>query len=371
MTKTTSAVVVACFLLLNVYFAWTSGLLRAISISLFSIVNAPIQWQKMVLWTDLDLAKVSEFTYIVIDIECFILLIILMASCAWLNRGRGLGTMTMRATQVASFCLVIFGVELGLFDCSEFFIHVTDFQVSLNFLPWFSNADMLITSLAILISSTLLLDHSRLEARWARSALVSQISHRLVVDRRDLDRFLIFSLFGILFIIGGGVLAYYEGVWRLSYSDPSSAAGSVISAHYLLTSYSECRGQLRFVSGLASDSSCSFYSFNLGELAFLGLGIVSILGGQLALRKQPSFVTGDMRGLLRMLTLVMPVLGGVFGHVMVTRDKNKPSGTNMIILGIETLLMFAFILNSVHFMGSIGTPACSNPASAGYGGIIP
>src|SRR5690348_5863279 len=107
-----SVVFVASFLLLNVFFAWDSRLLRTLSPSLASVVAAPIQWQLMSIWSFFNLARISGYAYIVVDIECFALLVIAMASFAWLRRGRGLRAALLRSTQVAALGLVIFGVEL-------------------------------------------------------------------------------------------------------------------------------------------------------------------------------------------------------------------------------------------------------------------
>src|SRR5690242_18217600 len=112
MVRAANIVFVASFLLLNVFFAWTSGLLRAISPSLASAVNAPIQWQYMAIWDYFNVARFSGYAYIVVDIECFALLLIMIASAAWLRRGRGLRPALLGSTQVTALGLVVFGVEL-------------------------------------------------------------------------------------------------------------------------------------------------------------------------------------------------------------------------------------------------------------------
>src|ERR1700757_1629007 len=167
--KVAKAAAISSLVLLNIYLAWDSAFLRAISPDLFYLVNAPIQWQNMFLYQHLGLDKVSAYAYIVTDLENLALLLILVASVAWLGLGRGKGHALLRSTQVAALCIVSFGVQLWLFDCGEFSMHVTDLQESLNVFPWFSNADMLLTSLLVLATSTLLLNRMWLRTQWARA----------------------------------------------------------------------------------------------------------------------------------------------------------------------------------------------------------
>ncbi len=365
MPRAASIVFVTSFLLLNVYLAWDSGLLRAIAPSLFSVVNGVIQWQDIALWKSLNLDKVSGYAYIVADLENLGLLAILIASSAWLGRGRGFRGALLRSAQVTSSCIVAFGVELGLLDCSEFFMHVTDFQESFNILPWFSNAYMLFTSMTVLVTSTLLLNHSRLEAEWSKPTIPSQAAHRVVVNRRNLDRFLVLILFGAFFIAGGWVLAYYGGVWLLSYSTASSTTGNI--PHHLLTSYSECQSQMRLLSTFPSNPSCSRASLNSGELAFVGLGGISMSVGLFDLRKRPTIVPERVSKRWWLLALSVPLLGGVVGY-FVAREKDDASRTGMILLGVETLLVAVLLLSGINLMGINATiaSACSMPAPLGY-----
>jgi hypothetical protein len=360
-------VFVGSFVLLNVYFAWDSRLLTAISPDLFSIVNAPIHWQIMALWKYFDLARFSPYAYIVADIENLALLIILVTSVAWLSRGRGFGAAVLRSMQVAALCLAIFGVELALLDCPEFSMHVTDFQESFNFLSWFSNADMLVASLAVLMASTLLLNRSRISIQWSRATVVGQEHHRIIADRRDLSRFLILFLLGILFVVGGWAVAYYGGVWRYAYSTTSSIPGNddAYILNYVVTSYSGCLDQLRMASALAGGSSCSFDSFKPDGFAFVGLGAVSMVGGLLALKKRSTLVAEAVSRFWWVLALVVPLAGGAVGY-FVARDSNRASGISMALLGVEMLLLLVLLQIGISLVGFNMTSACSLPVSPSY-----
>jgi hypothetical protein len=142
--------------MLNVYFAWSSHLLRVVSPRLYEFVSRPIRLQDFAVWRYYDLAKFTTYTLVVSDFEALILLLVVMAGAAWLSSDRGRWFALMRAVQVAALCLVVFGVELGLFDYHEFYVHVTDAQLTFNFVPWFTNADMLVSAAAILAMSTLI-----------------------------------------------------------------------------------------------------------------------------------------------------------------------------------------------------------------------
>ena len=146
----------ACLALLNVYFAWSSHLLRAISPSLYEFVSRPIRVQDFDVWRYWGLARFTTYTLVVSDFEALVLLVVVMIGAAWLSRDSGRWFALLRSVQVAALCLVVFGVELALFDYHEFYVHVTDAQLTFHFVPWFTNADMLVSALVLLVMSTLL-----------------------------------------------------------------------------------------------------------------------------------------------------------------------------------------------------------------------
>ena len=368
--KVAKAIFWASFLLLNVFFAWTSRLLRTISPALFSWVSGPIQWQQAQLWEYFDLVRYSPYTYIVTDVECLVLLVVLVTSSAWLNRARGAGAALLRSIQVAGVCLVIFEVELGLLDCSEFFIHVTDLQLVFKLVPGFTNADLLFASAAVLVATTLLLNLSRIETEWSRATASTPVADRppaVASGRRDVGRLLILLICGAVLLVGGGALAYYEGVWRLSYSIGSGIGGDgVASIHSTLTNYSGCRSQLRLFAEVSSNPSCSLASFDTGDLGFVGLGGASMLGGFFVLaRKHPTVVGGGGGGIDRwwwVIAAVVPLLGLVMGYSMLDRGGGKKeTGTTLMILGVESLFVFALLLVSFTLVWPDVMRACSPP----------
>ena len=158
-------------LALNFYFVWSSYLLRWLSPSLYVSVNRAIRSQDIALFQGLHLDTLfysSEvyYTQIVADFEALLLLFVLIASTAYLSRRGGPGRSLLRTLQISSICFVAFGVELAIFDNSEFYIHFTDAQLAYNIIPWFSNADMFLSALAIFGSTTLLINPS-----WRRNSL--------------------------------------------------------------------------------------------------------------------------------------------------------------------------------------------------------
>jgi hypothetical protein len=142
--------------MLNIYFAWSSHLLRAISPSLYEFVSRPIRVQDFDVWRYYGLARFTTYTLVVSDFEALVLLVVVMIGAAWLSRDGGRWFALLRSVQVAALCLVVFGVELALFDYHEFYLHVTDAQLTFHFVPWFTNADMLVSALLVLVMSTLL-----------------------------------------------------------------------------------------------------------------------------------------------------------------------------------------------------------------------
>lgn len=60
---------------------------------------------------------------------------------------------TTRAVQVDSLMVLILTVEIFLTDYVDFNLHVTNFQAHFNFVPWFSNADLLMVASSVLALS--------------------------------------------------------------------------------------------------------------------------------------------------------------------------------------------------------------------------
>ena len=61
----------------------------------------------------------------------------------------------MRTFQLASLALVPLCLDILLFDTKEFDLHVATLQEHHNVLPWFSNADMLVTVSIVFFATTL------------------------------------------------------------------------------------------------------------------------------------------------------------------------------------------------------------------------
>ena len=59
-----------------------------------------------------------------------------------------------KAAQWSAACLVVFALRILVLDPSEFYLHTTDLQAASGVLPWFSNADLLVVSSALLVVAT-------------------------------------------------------------------------------------------------------------------------------------------------------------------------------------------------------------------------
>jgi hypothetical protein len=157
--------IVMSFSLLNVLFAWTSHLLKALSRPLYSEISAIIVYQDVLFWKALDLSHLVRYTQVVADLEGFVLIGVLTSLVALSNRGKGTGKVFLLSLQFAALCLVILGVEIAVFEPGVLYLHVTDAQVALKLAPWFNNADLLFSAVAVLAVSSALP-----RFRWLRVA---------------------------------------------------------------------------------------------------------------------------------------------------------------------------------------------------------
>jgi hypothetical protein len=173
---------------------------------------------------------------------------------------------------------------------------------------------------------------------------------------------------GAVLLLGGGALAYYEGVWRLSYSIGAGIGGDgVSSVHSTLTSYSGCRSQLRFIATVSGSPSCSLAFLNARGVGFVALGGASMFGGFFALtRKHPTVVGGGIGRWWWVLAAVVPLLGLVIGYSMLRREGGKETGTTLMVLGIESLFVFVLVLVNFTLIWPDLTRACSLPPSNVY-----
>jgi hypothetical protein len=152
----------ASFSLLNVYFAYTSGVLRYVSPSLGSAVGRALLSECNFLWIAGSLAYFLPSYYVVLDLESLALLGTQVVSAFMLTRVLGVKRAALLSSQVASLSLAILGTEIAIFDNVQLSYHVTTTQALLSFFPWFSNADLLFSGLTILALSSCLLNFGRL-----------------------------------------------------------------------------------------------------------------------------------------------------------------------------------------------------------------
>jgi hypothetical protein len=137
-------------------FAPSQGRLKAVSRPLYSEISAIIVYQDVLFWKALDLNHFIHYTQVVADLEGFVLLGVLTSLVALSNRGKGTGKVFLLSLQFAALCLVILGVEIAVFEPRVLYLHVTDAQVALRLAPWFNNADLLFSAVAVFaVSSSL------------------------------------------------------------------------------------------------------------------------------------------------------------------------------------------------------------------------
>ena len=150
------------FSLLNVFFLWTSHLLYDISAPLDIALGQAIASQAKFLWITGSLGYFFPSFIVIADLEPLALLGILTLLTLLLSRGKGAKRAVLLSLQVAALCLIILGTQIAIFDHNEFYLHVTQAQSMLSFVPSFTNADLLFSALAIFAVSTCLLNFRRL-----------------------------------------------------------------------------------------------------------------------------------------------------------------------------------------------------------------
>ena len=151
----------ASLVLLNLCFAWTSHLLDHVSKPLGAEVTLLMNSQDRYFWSIIGLNRITASNLAIADLEALGLLAVVATLTLLLNLGKGGKKALLLSLQVVSLCVVVLGSEIAIFDYGEFYLHVTEVQVLVNVVPWFSNADLLLSGLAIFVACTGVL-HSRL-----------------------------------------------------------------------------------------------------------------------------------------------------------------------------------------------------------------
>ena len=148
---------VASFILLNLYFTWTSHLLSDISPQLSDGLTQLITVQDDFFWANGGLGYFVGSSIFVLDLEALILLGGVMGLTFVLNLSKGSRRAVLLATQMAALSMVILGGEIAWFDYPQFYMHVTQAQSLVHFLPEFNNADLLLSAVALFAATTFLL----------------------------------------------------------------------------------------------------------------------------------------------------------------------------------------------------------------------
>jgi hypothetical protein len=143
---------------LNAFFLWTAHVLEA-------EIGAAL---RILVFTAIYDATALGIPYPQ-DSICLGLLLTTVVIAFLLGTRRGIGLAVARATQAGSLVVAPLGLEVYLFDRSEYNLHLTVVQQALG-LAWFTNADLLYLSAIIFVSTTVLLFLSRQHYRFHGSA---------------------------------------------------------------------------------------------------------------------------------------------------------------------------------------------------------
>jgi len=147
------AVIAISLFILNWYFIWTA-----------TFTGERLPYELLVLTENFVFVQYDLLVRIGIVIDRYTfadleaLSMFFMASTTYflLNLRRGLRQSIIRTVGFSSLALMPLGVEVYFLDRGEFWIHVTNLQISLDILPWFSNGDLLIATVAGFLLSLLL-----------------------------------------------------------------------------------------------------------------------------------------------------------------------------------------------------------------------
>lgn len=142
--------VAACAALVNVFSTLNVGGFDQMAAKLGGRTDSTIDFQRYVLPVIAPGGGDLPYNYDVFDIELAALVGVLLLGGALLCRGSR-WKRVVRPLELAALTLLPVTAEVYLFDYSEFFAHVTQLQVRLNFAIWFSNADLFDACLLFLL----------------------------------------------------------------------------------------------------------------------------------------------------------------------------------------------------------------------------
>lgn len=132
--------------LLNILFLGTSHALSYPPFPFYQTYNAIIA--ALCAFSGLGLQSFYDFA-------SSLLLAATIASASLRYRDLGLEGGLRKVAQVVSLALMPLGVEIFVFDNSEWNLHVTQFQATYNMLPWFTNADLFFVTITLFLTATL------------------------------------------------------------------------------------------------------------------------------------------------------------------------------------------------------------------------
>lgn len=150
-------------MILFVFAIWTGGLHSFLNASLpYQILRDIVSGQARVI-SRLSFSHNAPFLIphydVIVDFEALIFLIALIITTYLLNVGLGRKTAILKSLQIASIPLIFLGIWIMIADPGEFFTYVTAAQITYDFLPNFTNFDLLVSSLATFLIASVCLKY--------------------------------------------------------------------------------------------------------------------------------------------------------------------------------------------------------------------
>jgi hypothetical protein len=140
-------------LILNWYFLWTATLTGERLPYPLEVATMNFVYFQYDLLLRIGLV-IDRYTFA--DLEAISAFVIASMIFFFISLNRGVGKALLRTAAFSSLSLMPLGIEVYFLDHGEFWIHVTNLQVTLNMVPWFSNGDLLILTAGTFMSSLFL-----------------------------------------------------------------------------------------------------------------------------------------------------------------------------------------------------------------------
>lgn len=103
------------------------------------------------------------------DYASFILTAILVPSAYFGFKDQGWRRALLKAGQILSAAIIPLGLEILVFDSSEWNVHAIQFQADYNIIPWFTNEDLFALAVGFCVATIAIERWSLLDSRLIRT----------------------------------------------------------------------------------------------------------------------------------------------------------------------------------------------------------